>query len=127
MRQNAWILAAREGARIIAYAVFDRLDNPALGLKRVRLVDFQCIRGSEEVLSSALDWMLRECREKGIHLLDVTGCWLDRPDLPHIPAPYHRDLVSWSYYYKANSPELRTTLKDPAAWVPTSFDGDASL
>jgi hypothetical protein len=125
-RQRAWILAASKGSRLVAYAIFDRQDYDAVGLKRVRLVDFQALSGSEEALRSALRWMLDKCREENVHILEVTGCWLDRPELPQLLA-YHRSLTSWSYYYKANDKDLCETLKDPRVWAPSSFDGDASL
>jgi hypothetical protein len=127
LRQSAWILTASKGSRLVAYAIFDRHDKPALGLKRVRLVDFQALNGSEEVLRSALSWMLHKCREQGIHVLEVIGCWLDRPMLLQIPVPYHRTLPSWMYYYKAIGNELSATLRNPKIWAPSCFDGDASL
>jgi hypothetical protein len=127
LRQSAWVLAVPKGSRLIAYAIFDRQDNPALGLKRVRLVDFQSLNGSEEALRSALCWMLQKCREEGIHLLEVTGGWLNRPDSSEILPPHHRTLPSWAYYYKANCESLGAMLKDPRVWAPSSFDGDASL
>jgi hypothetical protein len=125
--QQAWILTASEGSRLVAYAIFDRQDNEACRLKRIRLVDFQALKGSENVLPSAIGWMLRQCRADGIHILENVGCWLDRPDLPRLEAPYHRTLPSALYYYKANDPYLAETLTDPAVWAPSTFDGDASL
>ena len=127
MRQNVWILAASKGSRLIAYAIFDRLDNLAIGLKRIRLVDFQALNGGEKVLGSALCWMLDKCRKEGIHVLEISGCWLDRTNLPQISAPYERNLSSWSYYYRAIDKNLSEPLADPKVWAPSSFDGDASL
>ncbi len=66
-------------------------------------------------------------REEGIHILEVTGFWLNRLGLPQVAAPCHRTLSSWAYYYKANDKQLSETLRDPNVWAPTSFDGDASL
>ena len=91
-QQRAWILGAYQGSRLTAYAVFDRQDNPATGLQRIRLVDFQALKGSEGALSSALSWMLNKCREQGTHVLEVAGCWLDRPGLPRIRPPYQRTM-----------------------------------
>jgi hypothetical protein len=119
MRQNIWILTASKGSRLIAYAIFDRQDNLARGLKRVRLVDFQALNGSQEVLRSALYWMLRKCRQEGIHVLENTGWWLDRPGLPKLPAPYQRTLSSWIFYYRANDKELCEILRDPKVWAPS--------
>ncbi len=126
-RGKAWILAASKGSGLVAYAIFDRQDNSALGLKRVRLVDFQALKGSEEILRSALSWMLHRCRQERIHILEVTGGWLDRPGLPRVRPPCHRTLPSWAYYYRANNTDLVETLRDPGVWAPSSFDGDASL
>jgi hypothetical protein len=127
MGQQAWILVVSKGSRLTAYAIFDRQENPANGLQRLRLVDFQAHKGSEEALFSALSWMLQKCREEAIHALEVQGCWLKRLGLPRIVAPYYRTMSSWRYYYKANNPELSETLKDPRVWAPSSFDGEASL
>jgi hypothetical protein len=125
-RPATWILGVLEDSRLTAYAIFDRSDS-AFGLKRVRLVDFQALSGSEEALGATLRWMLSRCREEGIHVLEVTGCWLNRPGLPRIAVPYRRTLPSWVYYYKAREKQLSETLKDPNVWAPSSFDGDASL
>jgi len=127
MRRRAWILASLKGSRLVAYAIFDKQDNPGIGLHRVRLVDFQAHRGSEHALLSALFWMLHKCREDGIHMVEVSGCWLNRPGLPRIVGPYHRTLPSWRYYYKAIDPKLSDLLRDSKIWAPSSFDGDASL
>jgi len=111
----------------VAYAVFDRQDNVPLALKRVRLVDFQALRGAEEALRPALCWMLDKCRRDKIGVLEVTGSWADRPNLPQIPGSYRRTLPSWMYYYKASESQLSEILKDPGVWAPSSFEGDASL
>jgi len=127
LQEKVWIMAAHKGPRLAAYAIFDRQDNPAIGLQRVRLVDFQALEGSKDTLLSALSWMLHECREKGVHMLEVLGCWLNRHGLPRIVAPYHRTMPSWIYYYKATDPKLSPMLRDAKVWAPSSFDGDASL
>ena len=125
-RQQASILTFSQGTRLLAYAVFDREDT-SVGLKRVRLVDFQALGGAEEMLCPMLCWMIQKCRESGIHILEVTGCWLDRSGSPSIVAPYERVLPSWIFYYKAAGKELSRTLANPRVWVPSSFDGDASI
>jgi len=127
IQQNAWILTASTGSRLVAYAVFDRQDKPAFGLRRIRLVDFQAIDGCQDALRSALLRMLHKCRRERIHVLEVMGSWLERPEFPQVLPPHHRPLASWTYYYKANDPDLHEVLKNPAVWAPSSFDGDASL
>jgi hypothetical protein len=127
LQRNVWILTASHGSRLVAYAIFDRRDNLALGLKRIRFVDFQALKGWAKELGSLLWWVLRKCREEGIHVLENDGCWLNRPGLPLIPAPYQRSLNAWMYYYKAIDKNLSDALTHPDAWAPSSFDGDASL
>ncbi len=121
------ILAILKESRFVGYAIFGRQDNTALGLKRVRIVDFQALEGHAPGFVSALTWMIARCRAEGIHVLEMMGDWLVRPDLPKIAAPHQRTLSSWMYYYKAPDPQLAEALRDPGAWAPSSFDGDASL
>jgi hypothetical protein len=124
---RVWVLTATRDSRLVAYAIFDRLDNTVLGLKRVRFVDFQWLRGAESTLHGLLYWMLQRCREEGFHCVEITGGWLDRPGLPRLSAPYNRKLASWTFYYKTLNPEIAERLQDPNVWAPTSFDGDGSL
>src|SRR5262249_53944 len=122
-RRSAWILTLSDGSRLVAYSIFDRQDNAAFGLKRVRLIDFQALKGSEAAVLPMLSWMLKVCRKEGVHILENIGCWLDRPGLPQIRAPYYRTLHSSMYYYKAGDPALSETLQVPTVWAPSSFDG----
>jgi len=124
---TAWVVGAFQNARLAAYAIFDRWDNHVCDLKRIRLVDFQARLGSTGAVQPILSWMLRECRHTGIHVLEVPGSWLERLGVPNLPAPYYRTLPSWSHYYKATDAGLAEELKNPAAWAPSLFDGDASI
>ena len=126
-RQKIQVLCASNKGRLVAYAIFDRLDRPDLGLKRVRLVDFQALNGFGDFLQTALSGMLRTCRASGVHVLEVVGGWLNRPGLPAIRPPHRRKLPAWSYYYKANDSNLRDALKDQGVWEPSAYDGDSSL
>lgn len=126
-QRNTWILTVSKGSRLVAWAIFDRQDNIAYGLKRVRLVDFQALRGFEETLPSVLCGMLHKCRDEGIHILENVGCWLERPGLPRVPTAYRRTLPSSMFYYNSADKALSNTLRDPKIWAPSSFDGDASL
>lgn len=125
--KQLWIATVVDGARLTAYAIFDRKHSPRSGLQRARLVDFQSRDGSAALLSPILAWALRKCREEGIHMLEVVGRWLEKGEVIDAAAPYRRSLGAWAYFYRANHPELAESLKDPAAWAPSLFDGDASL
>jgi hypothetical protein len=126
-RNDAWILAVQRGSRLVAYAIFDRQDRAALQLTRLRLTDFQALHGFEGLLRPALGWMLNKCRDEGIHVAENVGCWLERFGVAGTAARHHRRLHSWLFYYKTRDQELFRQLADPNVWVPSSFDGDASL
>src|SRR5262249_34053027 len=127
-RQNVWILKITRGQCLVAYAIFDRLTN-SLGMDCLRLVDFQALKGFEEVLPSVMVRILRKCREEKIHLLEVPGCWMNRSQHSKIVSPFCRKLRSWMFYYKVadKKGELAKALKDPRVWAPYGFDGDAVL
>ena len=127
LSDRLWIAAVTEGPRILAYAVFDRSDKPAIGLKRVRLVDFQSLDGGPALLSPLLSWALSRCRDEGIHTLEYFGRWLGPGEPVDRLAPYRRKLPTWIFVYRANDPALAERLKDPQVWCPTLYDGDASL
>jgi hypothetical protein len=124
---NAWILTASIRGRLAGYAVFDRSDHAEIGLKRVRLVDYQAAAGCESVARPVLAYMLRKCREDGIHVLENVGCWFDRLRARSGSRPYRRSLKSWSFYFRACDANFFKRLLDRNAWAPTAYDGDSSV
>ena len=110
----------------MACAVFDRCDNPATSLKRVRLVDFQTLRGYEFALAAIIERTIALCREAGVHVLESIGSTLKHL-CPDVSSAYRRRLQSWAYYYKPLDEDLARKLADPAVWAPSLYDGDASL
>ena len=123
---RVWMVTVPDGPRLAGYAIFVRADHHTLGFKRVRLVDFQSLDGSAALLTPMLCWAARKCRDEGIHMLEILGRYLDEKDLVST-ASYRRKLSSWTYFYRANNPELAARLTDQRAWAPSWFDGDASL
>jgi hypothetical protein len=126
-RGKLWLATLCDGARILAYAVFDRRDNRELGLKRMRLVDFVSLEPGDELLRPILAWALEKCHREGVHMLENTGRWLDPGELIDRLAPHRRELSGWTYYYRASTPRLKEALRDRAAWKPALYDGNASL
>lgn len=129
LSRQIWIGAVMEGARMAAYGVFERKDNPTFGLSRMRLVDFQTVdnQAQPELLSSVLSWALARCEEERIDMLEIMGRWLERGELVAKLAPHQRRLPNWTYFYRANNAELAARLETRSCWDPTLFDGDASL
>ena len=124
---TVWICTVNDGPRLAAYAIFERRDRAEFGLRRLRITDFQALAGFEWTISSILQRMLAWSRERRFHMLENSGCWLARLDLPPIHAPRQRRLPSWAYYYKSLDPELSEALKSASAWAPSAYDGDTSL
>jgi hypothetical protein len=126
-RGDAWIITATSGGLLTGYAVIDRQDNPALGLRRMRLADFQALHGYEALIRPVLAWMLRRCSQEQIHVAEIVGDWLERLGAPGTSGRYRRRLHSWLFYYLASDGSLREQLRNPEIWAPSSYDGDSSL
>jgi len=60
-------------------------------------------------------------------VLEVVGRWLEKGELMRAIAPYRRKLGTWTFCYRAKTPELATSLEDRRVWAPSLFDGDATL
>jgi hypothetical protein len=123
---HLWIPAVLDGDGLAAYATFQRYDRPEWGT-RVRLVDFQSLDGTSALLPSLLSWALKRCRAERIHSLEVVGRWLGRGELLESAATDPREMPTWKFFYRANTPALATSLKPPEVWAPSLYDGDASL
>jgi hypothetical protein len=131
--KRLWIITATgsstvgASSRMVAYAVFARSDNRRLGLKAVRLIDFQVLSERNDLLLPILDWAVQRCEREGIHMMEAFGFAPDKQAVIARAAPYKRRLSSWLYFYKANDNQLAERLKDPSVWDPSCFDGDSSL
>ena len=126
-RGVAWISTVSDGGRLVAYAVFCRKDVSQIGLRRVRLIDYQSIDSSPAPLMSILTDTIERCRRDGTAVLESIGWRLERGDLMDRLAPYFRTLPSWQYFYKATAPTLEGLLKSRDVWNPSQFDGDACI
>ena len=123
---QVWILTA--GANpICAYAIFLRYDNPAARLTRMRLIDYQALDGTTDLLAPMLAWALERCRREGIHMFECIGFRPEKMRVINELSTYGRKLPCWMFFYKTPHPKLAEKLADPNAWDPSQFDSDASL
>ena len=127
LQNRIWILTITKNSELVSYAIFCRLDNLKVGLKRIRLVDFQVLNGDMTLLLPMLSRALDKCRKEGIHMLEYIGYGREAEDLIDCLNPQERTLPCYSYYYKSKNPSLARTLANPEVWNPTLFDGDSSL
>ncbi len=118
------IVACSRKGRLRAFAVFERQDNPGFGLKRVRLLDFQALRGEESLIGPAISAMLDRCRKEEVHVLEVPY-GLPVPAKPR--SVYRRKLDFFPCYYRPIDERLCEPLARPESWAPSAFEGDASL
>lgn len=126
-KRRAWVVTVDGRSGLVAYAVFYRQDNRELGLKRVRLADFQALNGKTELLAPLLSWGLEQCRRNGIHMLEVIGLRPEKQQIIEKLKPRQRRLSSWRYFYKTNNKGLAESIQHSSVWDPCCFDGDASL
>jgi len=123
-RNAAWISTVSDGSQLLAYAVFSRKDVSTIGLRRVRLIDYQSRDGEAWLLGPMLADTLERCKRDGTAVLESIGWRIGNGDLMDKLAPHFRTLPSWWYFYKAATPALANILKQPAVWDPLLYDGD---
>jgi len=126
-RNVAWIATVCDGPRLAAYAVFCRKDVAHIGLRRVRLIDYQSVDGDTTLLMPLLANTLKRCERDGTAVLESIGWRLGRGEIMDTLAPYTRTLPSWQYFYKTSDPALAHVLKAPNVWNPSQYDGDACV
>ena len=124
---RAWVITHEVNSNILAYATFQRQDYDEIGLKRMRLVDYQVLPAAGDALSSILAWGLNECRAQGIHMLEVFGFRPEKQQIIDRLAPHRRKLAAWTYFHKIVSSTLQRELQDKSVFDPCQYDGDASL
>jgi hypothetical protein len=125
-RGRLWVVTATRGGLLRGYAVFNRFDG-SNGLRRMRLVDVQTAEPAADLLSGLLPPALRRCAADGFYVLDHLGGGLPATAAFDRHAPYRMRMSNWPYYYHAPDPALAAALRDPAAWAPSTYDGDASF
>ena len=125
----AWVYTLEDSGGPIAYAVFLRQDRRLVGLKRVSLVDFQCLE--QEKAPALFTAMLRaafeRCRQESVHMLELTGLTPLLEECAERATPHRRQLPSWMYFYKTNDRILSEKLLDANVWEPSVFDGDSPV
>ncbi len=123
---NAWIISASRGTKMLGYCVFLREDRSDFGLRRIRLVDFQALECPAELLLSIIEWAYARCRREDIHMIELLGCGIPKNQAFERQARF-RQLPAWCYFYRVGRASLCEALRDPAIWDPSLLDGDATL
>jgi hypothetical protein len=125
-RGKVWILTASRNGLLRAYCVL-KLKHYEIGLRRMQLVDYQTVDASDDLLPALIRRALHQSALAECDILEHVGCNLPKMRQIDALAPYRRAIPSWPYFYTAPDPALATELKEPAAWDPSTYDGDASF
>lgn len=125
--KKIWVVTINDQSRILAYGIFRRQDNPHLGLKRIRLIDFQAVNGDHQTMVPMLAWAFDRCRQEEIHILEAYGFRSDKQSVIESLRPHRRRLPAWSFFYSSFNQTLKKQLQNPEVWDPSHYDGDESL
>lgn len=125
-QKKVWILISGK-EHISSYAIFLRQDTPEIGLRRVRLIDFQSIDEDNYALAKMLSIGIKRCQEESVHVLEVIGFNAQKKSIMEGCHPHRRKLPSWPFFYKARNESLAKELNTPEAWDFCFLDGDASI
>jgi hypothetical protein len=126
LQNRLWIWTINKDSRMAAYAIFLKTMNPASGITRVALVDFQSLGGNVAFLLPMLSAALETCRKDRVHLLENVGFSFENSGINNL-APYRSRGQWWTYFYKARDKDLAEILSNPRAWAPSLYDGDVSI
>ncbi len=129
-RGKLWTTTATDAhGSLRAYCVFKREDQPPgyQGLTRMRLIDYQTLETTADLLPALLKPAFTRCAQEKIHVLENLGHGVPKMHCFDHYAPHHRGLLSWKFYYRATDPSVDQELSNPQLWDPTNYDGDASF
>jgi hypothetical protein len=122
-RDRPLIVVLEESGELAAYAVLVRRDQG--DLRRLEVVDLQAIGDSPELVQEVMRGALRLARERGIHLVALTG----HNDAKRLALtalrPHVKQTPGWPLYYKAVDKSLQEPLRSAEAWDLSLYDGDA--
>lgn len=121
-RQRVSIVAAEQGGTLKGYAVLLRREDAALGMKLCDIADLQAQGDDPVTIRDLLLGSIRIAREEGV---DAVKFMSGNP-VKRTPAdalwPHTYQLPFWQQYFKANSPELSTSLSTADSWDFSLFD-----
>jgi hypothetical protein len=126
-----WIHEARRNGRMRAYCVLrSHHHRPAAhrtqALHGMRLVDYQTLEDSVDLLPGLLRSAISRCVADGYSLLEHNACDLPKMRSFDASAPYRQAKPTWSLYVGTTDPALASELTSPEVWDPSEYDGEPS-
>jgi hypothetical protein len=120
------IYIATRGRLLLGYCVLSPYSYSQLGLRSLRIVDYQTIEEDTDLLPGLLRTVLERRGVNGVHILETLGCGIPKMRTFEQFARARSTKASWSFYYRATDPELEVELRNAEVWDPSGYDGDAS-
>lgn len=118
------ILTASKAGMLCGYCVFRQ--ESAASERSMRTIDYQSIARERDLLPGFLRRTLQRCADEDFYILQNVGIGVPKMRAFDTYAPYRGKLPNSIFYYSAK-PALAEHLKDPNAWDPSLYDGDAAL
>ena len=121
------LLRCRRADELVGYAVLAPMPAPALGLRRLRIVDLMALGEAPEIVDALLLAARALAVEEKFHVLELIGYPAEIRDRAHATGPFSRRLPVWPYLYKAEGARLAEALSRPERWYACPYDGDAAI
>jgi hypothetical protein len=120
------IYIATRGRLLLGYCVLSPHSYSQLGLRSLRIVDYQTVEEDTDLLPGLIRTALERGGANGVHILEILGCGIPKMRAFEQFARARSTKASWSFYYRTTDPELEAELRNAEVWDPSGYDGDAS-
>jgi hypothetical protein len=124
---RARLLCCRRAGELVGYAVLGKFPAPALGLRRMRIVDLTVLDEAPEIVDALLAGARAAAAAEKSHILEWIGFPAGIRRRALATGPFVRRLPVWPYLYKAKGAELTEALAAPENWYACPYDGDAAM
>ncbi|MCH7864008.1 MAG: VCBS repeat-containing protein [Proteobacteria bacterium] len=121
------IICCRRDGQLEGYAVLIRDDAPGIGLKRFKIADLFAAGDEEKTVGALLTAAYEYSLAKRCHVLEIIGLPKRPRSLVLAHKPFHREMPTFPFYFKALREDLKKPLETEDGWYVTAFDGDTAL
>ncbi len=123
---DTFIITARDTA-LSGYVVVMRDDAPAIGLKRLKVVDILVAGDNPQTVRALMDAVVDLARGQLCHVVEFFGIPPELRAAVATSGPRQRRMPTWPAFYRALYPAIAKDLAHEANWYVTSYDGDTTL
>ena len=100
------IYIATRGRLLLGYCVLSPYSYSQLGLRSLRIVDYQTVEEDTDLLPGLIRTALERGGANGVHILEILGCGIPKMRAFEQFARARSTKASWSFYYRTTDPEL---------------------